>query len=267
MTATWDMALRALLGIPRIRPGDDLAAIITTALADDGHRLRDGDVLVVAQKIISKAEGRVVQLNTVTPGERARALADRVGRDPRLVQLYLDESAAVLDILGRHVITLDVRGIVDTGGGVDLSNTAPIAGNRPEAACLLPADPDASAVRLRDGIRALTGIAPAVIISDSLGSYYREGSAGAAIGLAGIAAIERPGGRDLYGNPEWGDINRVDELAAAASSLMGQAGKGRPVVLIRGAAYTPAEATSIRDLLVKVTPPDADADQRPANPA
>ncbi|MGW7006136.1 coenzyme F420-0:L-glutamate ligase [Streptomyces sp. NPDC054933] len=255
----WDMTLRALPGIPRIESGDDLGQIIVKALADDGHELTPGDVLVIAQKIVSKAEGRVVTLSTVNPTHRAQRLADRTGRDPRLCQLYLDESQAVLEIIGRHVVTLDNRGMVDTSGGVDSSN----AGVFSEGwACLLPVDPDASARRIRDRVRNLTGTTVAVVISDSLGNPHREGSEGAAIGLAGIAAVEKagPDDVDLYGNPMWGDINRVDELAGAASALMGQSNAARPVVLIRGAAYTPAETTSIRGLLVKVPLPEVDAD-------
>ena len=226
---------------------------------NDGHRIADGDVLVVAQKIVSKSEDRLVALATVTPTDRARQLADYTGRDPRLCQLYLDESQAVLEIIGRHVVTLDTRGLVDTSGGVDSSN----AGVFEEGwACLLPKDPDASARRIRDRVRELTGTAVAVIVSDSLGQPYREGSARAAIGLAGIAGVEKPppGDKDLFGNPSWGDVNRVDELAAAASTLMGQSSAAKPVVLIRGAHYTPDEKATIRDLLVTVPLPDTDAD-------
>ncbi|MEU1377947.1 coenzyme F420-0:L-glutamate ligase [Streptomyces triculaminicus] len=257
--SSWDMTLRAVPGIPNITPGDDLGALIVKAVVDDGHELADGDVLVVAQKIVSKAEDRVVRLDTITPTDRAQSLADRTGRDPRLCQLYLDESRAVLEIIGRHVITLDNRGIVDTSGGVDSSNAGVFAEGW---ACLLPVDPDASARRIRDRIRTLTGTTVAVIISDSLGNPHREGSIGAAIGLAGIAAVEKPtpGDVDLYGNPMWGDLNRVDELAGAASALMGQSNAARPAVLVRGATYAAAEDASLRDLLVAVPDPANDAD-------
>ncbi|MFJ2110739.1 coenzyme F420-0:L-glutamate ligase [Streptomyces sp. NPDC087850] len=250
----WDMTLRALPGIPRITAGDDLGAVIIKAIGDDGHTLTDGDVLVIAQKVVSKAEDRVVRLDTVTPTDRARQLADQIGRDPRLVQLYLDESTAVLQIIGRHVVTLDKRGLVDTSGGVDSSNAGIFAEGW---ACLLPVDPDASARRIRARIRELTGTTVAVIVSDSHGNPHREGSAGAAIGLAGIAAVENPAPNDtdLYGNPMWGDLNRVDELAGAASALMGQSSAARPVILLRGAPYTPDENANIRSLLVQPTLP------------
>ncbi|MFC5183637.1 coenzyme F420-0:L-glutamate ligase [Actinomadura harenae] len=248
---TWDMRLRAIPGMPRIHTGDELGRLIADAIACDGHVLQPGDVLVVAQKIVSKAEGRIVSLDSVTPGDRAEELAHRTGRDPRLCELILTESQDVLAIFGRHIITLDNRGIVDTSGGVDSSNAGPFAEGW---ACLLPVDPDRSARTIRDDLHALTGIRPAVIISDSLGQQWREGSSGAAIGLAGIAGLERPvpGDKDLDGNPAWGDINRVDELAAAASALMGQSGAATPVVLIRGATYTPDENATMHDLLIRV---------------
>ena len=256
---TWDMTLRALPGIGRITSGDDIGAAIVAAASGDGLTLRDGDVVVVAQKIVSKSEGRVVALDTVTPTERARKLAERTDRDPRLVQLYLDEAQAILQIIGRHVVTLDNRGIVDTAGGVDSGNAGVFAEGW---ACLLPVDPDASASRIRERIRQLTNATVAVIISDSLGGPYRDGSHGAAIGLAGIVAVEKPkpDDVDLYGNPVWGDLDRVDELAGAATALMGQANESRPVVIIRGAPYTPADETSLADLLVKVPVPDVEAD-------
>ncbi len=253
------MMLRALPGIPRIKPGDDLGAVVVDAATADGLPLASGDVIVIAQKIVSKAEDRVMSLDTVAASARAHRLAERTGRDPRLCQLYLDESRAVLQIIGRHVVTLDRRGLVDTAGGVDSTNAGVFAEGW---ACLLPENPGDSARRIRDRIRELTGAEVAVIISDSLGQPYREGSHGAAIGLAGIAALERPapGETDLYGNPMRGEINRVDELAAAASALMGQSDAGRPVVVIRGARYTTDEHADIRHLLVTVPTPDIDAD-------
>ncbi|MCI2417897.1 coenzyme F420-0:L-glutamate ligase [Saccharopolyspora sp. K220] len=256
---SWDMRLRALPGIPMIQAGDDLGAVIVQAGMDDGLPLEHGDVVVVAQKVVSKCEDRVIPLGTVTPSDRAVRLAQRVGRDPRLIQLYLNESRAILRILGRHVITLDHRGFVDTAAGVDSANAGVFAEGW---ACLLPVDPDASARHIRDRIQKLTGTQVAVLISDSLGQPFREGSHGAAIGVAGIAAVENPsdGETDLYGNPATGQINRVDELAGAASVLMGQSNQSRPVVVIRGAVYTPSKNASIRDLLVEVATPPLDAD-------
>jgi coenzyme F420-0:L-glutamate ligase / coenzyme F420-1:gamma-L-glutamate ligase len=206
MTTSWDMTLRALPGIPLVQAGDDLAELIVRAARADGLDLHDGDVVVVAQKVVSKAEGRVVALASVIPGERAQRLGKLTGRDPRLCQLYLDEARSVLQLIGRHVVTLDRRGFVDTAAGVDVSN----AGVYDEGwACLLPVDPDASARRIRTRIRELTGRTVAVIVSDSFGSPYREGSHGVAVGLAGIRHLEQPAEaeRDLYGNPAWGHLD------------------------------------------------------------
>lgn len=245
----WDMQLRAVRGIPMISAGADLGAVIAGAVAADGHALRDDDVLVVAQKVVSKAEGRVRALDTVSPSAEARDLARRSRRDPRLCQLIINEADTVVEVLDhRYIVTVDTRGLTDTSSGVDSGN----AGRYDDGwACLLPEDPDASARRIRDRIRELAGAAPAVIISDSMGSPFRKGSAGAAIGVAGIAAVQRSDGeKDLYGNPVTGDIDRVDELAGAAGALMGQGGAGFPVVIIRGADWTPDETASIRELLM-----------------
>jgi coenzyme F420-0:L-glutamate ligase / coenzyme F420-1:gamma-L-glutamate ligase len=245
---TWDMRFRALPGIPLIQPGDDLPAIIARAAEADGLALADGDVVVVAQKVVSKAEGRVVRLADVTPTPEAEELAGRAGRDARLCQLYLDESAAVTEVRGRHVVTVHRLGFVGTGAGVDMSN---VAGRAEGYAVLLPADPDASARAIRAGLRDLTGARVAVIVSDSFGSPVREG----AIGIAGIRHAEQPeGDADLFGNASSPVMNRVDEIAGAASVLMGQTAAARPVIVGRGVPYTADEDASITRLL---TPPPA----------
>jgi len=256
--ATWDMTFRALPGIPLIQPGDSLPALIATAAAGDGLTLADGDVLVVAQKIVSKAEGRIVRLSDVVPGERAEKLARATGRDARLCQLYLDESRAIIEVKGRHVVTVHRLGFTGTGAGVDMSN----AGKRADGqAVLLPADPDASARGIRDGIRDLTGATVAVIVSDSFGSAVREGAYGAAIGIAGIRHLEEPDGdADLFGNPTAPVMNRVDEIASAASILMGQTAAARPVILGRGVPYTRDDNASLSGLLVDPVLPEAGYD-------
>ena len=249
---TWDMRFRALPGIPLIQPGDDLPALIAKAAEADGLTLADGDVVVVAQKVVSKAEGRIVRLADVTPTPEAVELAGRTGRDARLCQLYLDESAAVTEVRGRHVVTVHRLGFTGTGAGVDMSNVA----DRAEGyAVLLPADPDASARAIRAGLRELAGATVAVIVSDSFGSPVREGAIGAAIGIAGIRHAEQPeGDADLFGNPSTPMMNRVDEIAGAASILMGQTAAARPVIVARGVPYTADEDASITRLL---TPPPA----------
>lgn len=254
---TWDMQFRALPGIPLIQPGDDLPALIARAAEAAGLALADGDVIVIAQKVVSKAEGRIVCLAGVTPTAEADELAARTGRDARLCQLYLDESAAVTEVRGRHVVTVHRLGFVGTGAGVDMSN---VAGRADGYAVLLPADPDASARAIRAGLRELVGATVAVIISDSFGSPVREGAIGAAIGIAGIRHAEQPeGDADLFGNPSAPVMNRVDEIAAAASALMGQTAAARPVIVGRGIPYTPDENASITRLL---TPPPVPG-QRP----
>ena len=249
---TWDMRFRALPGIPLIQPGDDLPALIAKAAEADGLTLADGDVVVVAQKVVSKAEGRIVRLADVTPTPEAVELAGRTGRDARLCQLYLDESAAVTEVRGRHVVTVHRLGFTGTGAGVDMSN---VAGRAEGYAVLLPADPDASARAIRAGLRELAGATVAVIVSDSFGSPVREGAIGAAIGIAGIRHAEQPeGDADLFGNPSTPMMNRVDEIAGAASILMGQTAAARPVIVARGVPYTADEDASITRLL---TPPPA----------
>ena len=258
---TWDMQFRELPGIPLIEPGDDLPALIAKAAQADGFTFADRDVAVVAQKVVSKAEGRIVRLDEVTPTPRAQDLARRTGRDARLCQLYLDESAAILEVRGRHVVTLHRLGFVGTGAGVDMSNVA----DRAEGyAVLLPVDPDASARAIRAGLRELTGASVAVIVSDSFGSAVREGAIGAAIGIAGIRHAEEPAGdADLFGNASKPMMNRVDEIASAASILMGQTAAARPVVIGRGVPYTVDENASIARLLTPPPVPDADGSRAP----
>jgi coenzyme F420-0:L-glutamate ligase / coenzyme F420-1:gamma-L-glutamate ligase len=256
----WDMTFRALPGIPLIQPGDNLPTLITKAARDDQLTLTDGDVITVAQKIVSKAEGRIVRLSDVTPSPRAEKLAHITGRGPRLCQLYLDESKAIIEVRGRHLVTVHRLGFQGTGAGVDMSNVADRAAGY---AVLLPEDPDASARRIRSGIREHTGATVAVIISDSFGSPVREGAHGAAIGIAGIRHAEEPEGDvDLFGNPSKPVINRVDEIASAASILMGQTAAARPVVVGRGILYTRDENASIAQLLTQAPLPQPDYDYR-----
>lgn len=254
----WDVLFRGLPGIGLIGPGDDLAVIIVEAAHSDTFQFADRDVVVVASKVVSKAEDRIVDLVSVTPSPRALQLAERTGRDARLCQLYLDESRAFLNVKGRHVVTVDKRGFQGTGAGVDLSNVGP----RTEArAVLLPVDPDASARHIRDGIRQQTGVSVAVIVSDSFGSDLRDGAVGAAIGIAGIRHLEEPEGeRDLYANPSRPIMNRVDEIASAASILMGQTDAALPVIVGRGIRYTVDEHADISRLVVGPPLPSVDFD-------
>lgn len=234
------MQLTALPGLPRVAPGDDLAALIGEALARANLRLASGDVLVVAQKIVSKAEDRYVDLNTVRVGERARALAVETGKDPRLVQLILDESVAVVRQRPGVLIVEHRNGYVHANAGVDQSNIEQHP-DRPRA-LLLPQDPDASAARLR---RALGGEVN-VIINDTAGRAWRNGVMGFALGTAGFEpVVDLIGRQDMFGNVlQITQVAVADELAAAASFVMGQAAEATPVVLIRGATLVPSEGNS-----------------------
>ncbi len=228
------LELLALGALPLIRAGDALAPLIMSALQREQLSLQTGDVLVVAQKIVSKAEGRSVALAAVTPSRRARSLAQRTGKDARLIELILRESRAVLRV-GREVLIVEHRsGFVLANAGVDQSNAN--EGGDDACALLLPIDADASAQRLRAELAALSGIDVAVLVIDSIGRAWRRGTTGQTLGAAGLpVVVDARGRRDLFGRPlRATDIAVADELAAAASLLMGQADEGRPVVLARG---------------------------------
>jgi coenzyme F420-0:L-glutamate ligase/coenzyme F420-1:gamma-L-glutamate ligase len=220
----------ALDGLPEIVPGDDLAKLIVAAAPPDG--LDHGDVVVIAHKVVSKAEGRVRRLAEIAPGERAVALARDLDKDPRHVQAVLDESAGVLRATRGVLICVTHHGFVCANAGVDASN-AP----EPDTLVLLPIDPDGSARRIRAGLRALTGVAPAVVISDSFGRAWRHGQSEVAIGCAGIVPLDDWRGRhDAAGRELRATlIAAADQLAAAADLARMKDGR-QPVVLVRGAA-------------------------------
>jgi coenzyme F420-0:L-glutamate ligase/coenzyme F420-1:gamma-L-glutamate ligase len=232
------LSLFALSGIGLVRPGDDLASLLIAAFGADGARLGDGDVLVLAQKIVSKAEGRYVDLATVKPSARARDLARETQKDPRLVELILEESRRVV----RHrpgVLIVEHRlGFVMANAGIDRSNVDPAEGTEP--VLLLPRDPDGTAARLLDRLASHFGTKAAVVISDSFGRAWRRGTVGVALGAAGLPSLaDLRGTPDLHGRPlQVSETGFADEIAAAASLLMGQAGEGRPAVVVRGLAWT-----------------------------
>ncbi len=231
-----EIRLIALPGIPDIAPGDDLSAVILAALERAALQLEDGDVVVITQKIVSKAEGRAVPLAQVTPSAEAVALAQATDKDPRLVEVVLRESRGVIRQRGGALIMETRHGWICANAGVDRSN---VGAAMEDIALLLPKDPDASAQQIREALVAATGADVAVLITDTHGRPWREGTVNVAIGLAGMLPLA-----DLRGQPDrYGYILRItivaraDELAAAAGLLMGQAAEGVPVVLIRGAAY------------------------------
>jgi coenzyme F420-0:L-glutamate ligase/coenzyme F420-1:gamma-L-glutamate ligase len=230
--------LVALDGIGEVQAGDDLARLVVDAASASNVTLADDDVLVVTQKVVSKAEGRLVELSSVEPSDFARGWAERWSKDPRQVELVLRESASIVRMgPGGLIISRTRHGLVCANAGVDVSN---VGGG--EVASLLPVDPDASARRLRDGLRESTGAAPAVVISDSFGRPWRNGIVNVAIGSAGIEPL-----RDMRGEPDAAGrvmqatvIAVADQLASAAD-LAGGKVDGRPVVVVRGFAWRPSD--------------------------
>ncbi|HEV7808576.1 MAG TPA: coenzyme F420-0:L-glutamate ligase [Solirubrobacteraceae bacterium] len=215
----------ALPGIPEVGPGDDLARLLAAA-----GSLADGDVLVVAHKVVSKAEGRVVALDDVRPGERAVALGTEHGKDPRLIEVILGESAQVVRSRPGVLICRTHHGFVCANAGVDASN-APAAG----FVVLLPRDPDASARALRARLRELTGVGPAIVVADSFGRAWRIGQCDVALGIAGLAAVEDWRGRhDARGRPLDATIVAIADEAAAAADLVRRKDSREPAVQIRG---------------------------------
>lgn len=237
MTRPVELQLWALEGFPDVRPGDDLPQLVVVALRRNGLTPRDGDVLVVAQKVVSKAEGRVVDLREVRPGPRAEGLAEETGKDPREVELILAESVAINRRRRGLIIAEHRLGFICANAGIDHSNV----GGSDEVVSLLPEDPDRSAAALREAVSAAFGAAVGVIVSDSHGRPHRNGAVGVAIGAAGMGALHNLVGRkDRYGYVLRRTVEAVaDELASAAGLVQGQADEGRPVVLIRGAPVPP----------------------------
>lgn len=243
------MHLFAVPGLPSIRSGDDVAALIVDRLAAAGERLQAGDILVIAQKIVSKAEGRLVRLADVAPGARAEEIAAAVGKEPRVIQVVLDDSKEVLRVRRGLLVVEQRSGWVCANAGVDRSNVQP--GDESDYLALLPEDADASAEAIRARMAELTGVAPAVIINDSHGRAWRIGTVGTAIGCAGLPPIwDQRGLHDLFGYELVSSEECIaDELAAAASLLMGQSDEGRPVIVIRGyvpPSLPPAPAQTIQ---------------------
>lgn len=247
MTSRADLALHVLPGIPLIVAGDDLATILHAALARLPVHLADGDVLVLAQKIVSKAEGRLVRLADVVASPRAQELGAETQKDPRLVQLILDESTEIMRKRPGMLLVRHRLGNVGAHAGIDQSNVDHADG---EAALLLPEDPDASAQRLHEALYALTGRRLAVIIADSMNRAWRLGTIGGAIGCHGLQVLDDlRGSGDMYGRElKVTLINRADSIAAAASLLMGESVERTPAVLVQGLPWAPSTQTA-RDII------------------
>lgn len=235
------LQITALPGIPLVKPGDDLGALILAAIARADLQVQAGDALVVAQKVVSKAEGRYAELASVSPGDAAIDLAEKTGKDPRLVELILGESRRVVRHRPGLIIVEHRHGYVLANAGIDASNVEP--GETPgERVLLLPEDPDRSCAELRAGIERETGVEPTVIINDSLGRAWRRGTVGTALGAAGLTALlDLRGATDLFGRELLvSEVGVADELAAAASLVQGEAAEGTPVAFIRG--FVPGDA-------------------------
>ncbi len=227
------LELHALTGVPLVRAGDDLAALLGAGLQHAGLVPVAGDVLVVAQKVVSKAEGRHVLLADIEPSERARQLAAEVDKDPRLVELILRESARIIRAAPGVIIVQHRLGIVCANAGIDQSN---VEHDRGECALLLPRDPDGSARALRSALRDRTGVALGVVITDSINRPWRLGTVGIAVGSAGITVLDdRRGQHDLFGRELQVTMsNRADSIATAALLIMGETRESVPAVLLRG---------------------------------
>jgi coenzyme F420-0:L-glutamate ligase/coenzyme F420-1:gamma-L-glutamate ligase len=228
------ITLTAVPNIPDIQPGDDVARLILAALAAAEIALQTGDVLAIAQKIISKAEGRLVQLADVRPSAQAVEVAAQTDKDPRLVELILQESDEISRLKPGVLVVRHRLGFTSANAGIDRSNVGYEGGAA--WVLLLPENPDASAQRIRQAVRNRLGIDIGVIITDSHGRPFRLGTVGVAIGVAGLPALwDRRGEQDRYGYTlQHTDVGVADEIAAAAGLLMGQASEGLPVVLLRG---------------------------------
>jgi coenzyme F420-0:L-glutamate ligase / coenzyme F420-1:gamma-L-glutamate ligase len=236
------LTLTALAGIPQVSKGDDLAGIILDGLARTGLEPGTADAIVLAQKIVSKAEGRRVFLSSVAPSPRATQIAAIVQKDPRLVELILSESTEVLRMRPGVLIVQHRLGFVLANAGIDQSNID----QSEDSALLLPRDPDATCAALRTAIKAQCGTDIAVAIVDSIGRAWRMGTVGQAIGVSGMAGLlDLRGELDMFGRTlRASELGLADELAAAASLIMGQASEGTPIVAVSGLPYARREGAA-----------------------
>lgn len=244
------LTLTSLNHIPLIRHGDDLADIVVNSLEKNSIQIEDNDILVLAQKIVSKAEGRAVNLVAVTPSQQAIELAQQTEKDPRVVELILQESNEVVRTRVGTIIVEHKLGFVCANAGIDHSNVAGVGDSAEEWVLLLPIDPDGSAEKMRSDVLTKTGKRIGVLIIDSHGRAWRNGTVGVAIGIAGMPGLEDLRGKaDLFNfTLRITQVGAADELAAAASLVMGQAAEGTPVVHVRGFPY-PLRDGSLRELI------------------
>jgi coenzyme F420-0:L-glutamate ligase/coenzyme F420-1:gamma-L-glutamate ligase len=250
VTTSPQLILTALPDIPLVSMGDDLIKIILDGLTRAGLELRSGDVLAITQKIISKSEGRLVNLREVMPSKEAKALAQQTDKDPRLVELILRESNQVLRTRPGLIIVEHRLGFICANAGIDASNVGPKLSASDSFVLLLPEDPDATARGIAEALMRVTNSKVGVLIIDSHGRAWREGAVGVTIGAAGLTTVlDLRGKPDLFGRRlQTTREGFSDELASAASILMGQAAEGRPIIHIRGLPYPLGEG-SLQELL------------------
>jgi coenzyme F420-0:L-glutamate ligase/coenzyme F420-1:gamma-L-glutamate ligase len=244
------LTFTSLPKIPLIQPGDDLAEILLASLQAARIIPEDGDILVLAQKIVSKAEGRLINLSTISPTEKALELAKQSEKDPRLVELILQESREILRVRPGTIIVEHRLGFVCASAGIDHSNVMGKDGNPAGWVLLLPKNPDLSALEIRRKIKIATGNRLGVMIIDSHGRAWRVGTIGTAIGISGLPGlVDKRGWKDLFGNRlKTTIVAAADELAAAASLVMGEAAEATPAVHVRGFPYSLREG-SLSELL------------------
>jgi len=249
-----ELRIMPLKGMPYFRSGSDVAQEVCRAIDRAGEALMAGDVVVIAQKIVSKQEGRTAALSAIAPGAEAASIARQTTREPEMVQLILDESSELLRTTPAAIVARHRTGHVLANAGIDASN---VEGGDAGTVLLWPVDPDASARSLRSDIAAIAGVRPAVVIADSMGRAWRVGTVGTAIGCAGLTVVEdkRGTGRDLFGRVlQATQIAIADSIAAAAALAMGEGDEGTPAAIVRGAAHWvdagdgPGAASGLRPL-------------------
>lgn len=243
-----EINLYAPEGIPLIGEGDNIGKIICEITKRQNFLFQDGDIVVIASKIVSKAEGQLIDTRNIEPSPEALSLAEKIGMDPRNLEVIVRETKTLLIARPDLLLTEHLLGFICTKASVDSSNTT--AGPKGEVVALLPKNPDSSARKIREVIEKTTGKWIAVIINDTFGRPDRKGSVGMAIGISGIAAIySPPTTTDIFGKQRHPEIAQVDEIAATASLIMGQTNERRPVVVVRGVEYQASETSKIKDLL------------------
>jgi coenzyme F420-0:L-glutamate ligase/coenzyme F420-1:gamma-L-glutamate ligase len=241
------MQIIPLLNMPLVQPGDDLAALILAACRRQNITLTDGDIICVAQKIVSKAENCFVKLAGVTPSARARELAEITRKPPEMVEVVLWDTAEVIRAVPNLLLVQHKLGFISANAGVDHSNVSA----EPGLLLRLPPNPDASARAIRRGLAAQVGASPPLLVIDSHGRPWRFGTVGVAIGLSGLAPVQDlRGAPDLFGEPlQITDVGFADQIAAAASLVMGQAAEACPAVIVRGLPFAPDEQARAADVL------------------